>query len=551
MPRAPRGAKRGARSAGRTGRGGFSVRRLAMVLALAVLLAGGSLAARTLVRAPGSVNGANADRVQTVHAGSPSPPLFVPLADTAAAASSHAPLPMAGTGTSPASSALLAQSLQQPFLSGVVEGFYGTPWSLSATQAVLGVMQQAGMNAFVYAPKADPYARSKWNVLYPSSNLSQLSGMVQAAQSRHITFVYSLSPGLSIVYSNPTDRAELLAKIQQIEGIGVHTFMLSFDDTPATLSSPADIAAYPNGLGEAQSSLTNWLLGKLGPSHVRLLFTPTEYYGLTNGPYWEALHQYLAPGIDVLWTGPNVLSSSITSTEAETFAHDVGHPVMVWDNYPVNDYTYQIQHAPRLFLGPLRNRGTTLPSVLSGYFANPMIQPLASEVALLTVGAYLAHPGTYNPAVSWSSAVTEVGVGAESSFRLLAEDASSSFLTGGQSMSPLPPAMAAYWNTPSSTTTTALQAQFTAMAGASSALSSLSMPGLYGEIKPWAAELSAEGQDGLDALTLLADAQNGSSTSQALSTVEADITALKSPPVVLDTTAPVLNFLEQAVNTGG
>ncbi|MDA8375081.1 MAG: beta-N-acetylglucosaminidase domain-containing protein, partial [Actinomycetota bacterium] len=63
---------------------------------------------------------------------------------------------MAGTGTSPASSALLSQSLQQPFLSGVVEGFYGTPWSLSATKAVLGVMQQAGMNAFVYAPKADP-----------------------------------------------------------------------------------------------------------------------------------------------------------------------------------------------------------------------------------------------------------------------------------------------------------------------------------------------------------------------------------------------------------
>ena len=534
---------------GHAPRSGLPAHRPALALALVLVLTGASLAGRQSVRAPGRATPAFAAHAQAVHPGAPSSARFLPLTNTTA--ESRASLPTFASGVLPAAPPTPSQSLQEPFLKGVVEGFYGTPWSLSATTAVLGVMQQAGMNAFVYAPKEDPYARSRWNVLYPASTLSELSQMVAAARARHITFVYSLSPGLSIVYSNPTDRAELLAKIRQIEGLGVHTFMLSFDDTATTLSNPADIAAYPDGLGQAQSALSDWLLGQLGPSHVRLLFTPTYYSGLIDGPYWASLHQYLASGIDVLWTGPNILSPRITTADAETFARDVGHPVMVWDNYPVNDYTYQIQHAPRLFLGPLQNRSATLPSALAGYFANPMIQPLASEVALLTVGAYLAHPGSYDPAASWSSAVTQVGAGAEPAFRLLAEDASSSFLTGGQSMSPLLPAIAAYWNTPSSTTAATLQTEFTAMAGASSALASLSMPGLYGEIKPWADELSAEGRDGLDALQLLADAQDGTATSQAFSTAESDITALKSPPVVLDTTVPVLNFLERVANTTG
>ena len=49
---------------------------------------------------------------------------------------------------------------------GVLEGFYGNPWTHEQRLELLGFMASRGMNTFVYAPKDDPLVRRDWRSAY-------------------------------------------------------------------------------------------------------------------------------------------------------------------------------------------------------------------------------------------------------------------------------------------------------------------------------------------------------------------------------------------------
>ncbi len=299
------------------------------------------------------------------------------------------------------------QISQSKLMAGVVEGFYGPKWSNSATKQMLRFMRHEGLNTFVYAPKNDPYLRAQWNQLYPSSNLKRLAELVNTAKANQIQFVCSISPGLSIDYASVRDQHELMAKINQLWSIGIRSFMLSFDDIPVQL--PQNQAQeYHNNLALAQCQLVDKIYSQQHHQghDINILFTPTEYWGLTNNMYWHTLKTRLNAQIPVIWTGPDVLSKTITHQEVLSVKHHIGHPLVIWDNYPVNDYTYVIKHHPQLFMGPVNGRGPHVLGALRGYLFNPMLQPYASELALATGASYLEHPLTYNPQSAWLQALT-------------------------------------------------------------------------------------------------------------------------------------------------
>jgi hypothetical protein len=50
---------------------------------------------------------------------------------------------------------------------GVVEGFYGTPWTHQDRVDILRFEGAHGMNVYYYAPKDDPYHRKLWRDAYP------------------------------------------------------------------------------------------------------------------------------------------------------------------------------------------------------------------------------------------------------------------------------------------------------------------------------------------------------------------------------------------------
>jgi hypothetical protein len=47
-------------------------------------------------------------------------------------------------------------------LSGVIEGFYGPPWSEAERLQLFATLQAQGLNTYVYAPKDDLKHRALW-----------------------------------------------------------------------------------------------------------------------------------------------------------------------------------------------------------------------------------------------------------------------------------------------------------------------------------------------------------------------------------------------------
>lgn len=474
-------------------------------------------------------------------------------------ASSYRPAATSTYDTSSAglsASAVSAPGLPASFLGGVVEGFYGPRWSAATTVHMIHFMAGRGLNTFVYAPKNDPYQRVDWARPYPAQQLAYIKTIVAAAHQAHVRFVYSVSPGLSITYSSASDRAALLAKINQIRTLGVHWFMLSFDDVPPTLNA-TDRAVYQGSLGAAQSSLLNFVWSNESAADARfgLILTPTTYYGLSSNPYWAALKQDLTPHALIAWTGPGVLSATITAADARTVASELGHRLVIWDNYPVNDYTYVQQHAPRLMLGPLTGRSPNLPGAVAGYLFNPMLQARASEVALWTGAAYLRHPHQYQAQESWRRALAAVGGSAAPALTTLAQASDQSFLAGGSGDPALSAAVDAVERggpTAPSAELLALRRQFSQLAQVSQNLrAGLADPRLYAELTPWANQLSLEGSVGAAAVVVLTNLDHQVPTGSAVAQLQRLSAQMGQSPYTVDTTGLVRQFVAWTLNAAG
>ena len=55
-------------------------------------------------------------------------------------------------------------------LIGMIEGFYGNPWSHSVRLKFPAVLAELGLNAYLYCPKSDPYLRRRWKEDWPIEN---------------------------------------------------------------------------------------------------------------------------------------------------------------------------------------------------------------------------------------------------------------------------------------------------------------------------------------------------------------------------------------------
>jgi hypothetical protein len=100
-----------------------------------------------------------------------------------------------------------------------------------------------------------------------------------------------------------------------------------------------------------------------------------------------------------------VFAPTLTGAEARAFRACIGdHPLVLWDNFPVND----IFLSNNLHLGPLTGRDADLASALRGHLLNPMTQAHASLVALGTAAAYFRDPQGYEPETAWQATLAEL-----------------------------------------------------------------------------------------------------------------------------------------------
>jgi hyaluronoglucosaminidase len=397
-------------------------------------------------------------------------------------------------------------------LRGVVEGYYGRPWSGEARRDVIRFLGHHGLNAFVYGPKNDPYHRDRWREPYPADALADLRLTAAVARRSRVRFIYALSPALDVCYACDDDFAALTAKLAQLAQARIRRFALFFDDAPETLRHPEDVARYGGSdaaaLARAHADLLNrverWLRRRRLP-HLALMI-PTAYSGTACLPY----HAALAAGLrrrrlPVGWTGPGVFATRITAPDARARrACLAGHPVVLWDNFPVNDGVL----SNTLHLGPLAGRDAELPGALAGYLLNPMTQPHASLVGLGTAAAYLRRPHRYDPDKAWRAVLAELDP--SGGLAVLAEQTRGSPLDDPDygDAAALAAAVAqveAQW--PSAdwdAAVTELEAEERRQSTAPDTIAAhLGGTPLAAEIAPWVAELATHSHEGLIAVQLL------------------------------------------------
>src|SRR5262245_36641291 len=129
------------------------------------------------------------------------------------------------------------------FLAGVIEGFYGPPWSRHERFQLFDWMAEWGLNTYLYAPKDDLKHRASWREPYSTSEAEAFQELIHDCQRRGLRFIYALSPGLDIGYSNESDGEQLRQRFEQMMALGCRHFSLLFDDLPDRMND-ADHARF-------------------------------------------------------------------------------------------------------------------------------------------------------------------------------------------------------------------------------------------------------------------------------------------------------------------
>ena len=292
---------------------------------------------------------------------------------------------------------------------GVVEGFYGTPWSHEARLRQLRFYGENKMNTYIYGPKNDPYHSCPgWRKPYPEKESAQIRELVKVAAENEVNFVWAIHPGQDIKW-NDEDRRLLIAKLESMYNLGVRSFAVFFDDISGEGTDP-----------HRQADLLNYIdrhFVKAKPDVTPLVMCPTEYnrsWSNPKGNYLTTLGEKLDPSIQIMWTGDKVVAD-IKEESMEWINARIRRPAYIWWNFPVSDYVRD-----HLLLGPVYGNDTHIASAMSGFVTNPMEHAEASKIAIYGVADYAWNPGQYDAQQTWEAAIREVLPGAAGELQFFA-----------------------------------------------------------------------------------------------------------------------------------
>lgn len=294
---------------------------------------------------------------------------------------------------------------------GVVEGFYGTPWSHEVRMSLIDIYGKYKMNAYLYGPKDDPYhSCPNWRLPYPEKEAQNIKELIAACNRNRVDFVWAIHPGQDIKW-NEEDYQNLLNKCTWMYNLGVRSFAVFFDDISGEGTNPVKQTELLNRLTkdfvEAKGDISS------------LTVCPTDYSKLWANPtpqgslaiYGETLN----PAIEVFWTG-DVVCSDLTKETMDWVNSRIKRPAYYWWNFPVTDYARHI-----LMQGPVYGLSTQLSNKdLCGIVSNPMEHGEASKLALYGVADYSWNIAAYNPIDNWERALVEMMPQAHEAYRTFA-----------------------------------------------------------------------------------------------------------------------------------
>lgn len=381
---------------------------------------------------------------------------------------------------------------------GVIEGFYGNPWSHKDRLRQFEFYGCNKLNIYVYGPKDDPYHRAHWRDPYPQDEAERLKELVQEAHRNKVQFVWAVHPGGDIQW-NLKDSMAVCQKLEWMYELGVRTFAVFFDDIWGE-GSKAD----------KQAGLLNYVTDNFVRKHSDvqpLIMCPTQYNkAWSGGDYLSTLGTRMYPEVRVMWTGNSVVDM-IERGDMEWINKQLGRKAFIWLNYPVNDYCQS-----RMLMGKTYGNGLDINEMVSGFCSNPMEYAEASKVSLYSIADYTWNMPQYDAVRSWQQAITELMPTASEPFRWFCENNIDLGKTGHglrrEGESPrFPQAGKAAW--------TEYEVFFQKLANEAALLlaDSVNSPEMLSEIKPWAESMRLQGLRGLT-VTRLAKAQEAGDSIQ-------------------------------------
>ncbi len=280
---------------------------------------------------------------------------------------------------------------------GVVEGFYGTPWSYQDRLSQLEFYGRNKLNVYIYGPKDDPYhSVPNWRLPYPEQEAGQIKALVDYAHANGVIFYWAIHPGQDIKWTTE-DRDALLSKFEAMYQLGVRGFAVFFDD----ISGEGTRA-------DKQAELLNYIddnfikpKGDIAP----LVMCPTEYnkaWSRIERGYLPTLGQSLNQGIEVMWTG-NTVVATIDKPDMEWINGYIKRKGYVWFNFPVSDFVRN-----HLLLGETYGNSLDIAEDVSGFLSNPMEHAESSKIALYSIADYTWNMKAYDSEASWHRAIKAV-----------------------------------------------------------------------------------------------------------------------------------------------
>ena len=323
---------------------------------------------------------------------------------------------------------------------GIIEGFYGKPYSGEVRKDLLRFMMRYKMNCYVYGPKSDPYHSGNGTYTpYPTEltatqkasgfvTQQDLKSFTDVAHETKVSVVWAIHPGNAFIDNDDTN-TKIMGKFEAMYNLGFRQFAVFVDDV--------NIPSNKSGMDLTASRITDlqhrieskWNTPGADPTDTvkALRFTPQIYCRRFAGPeeqfnnFFQSLSSMPA-NVTVYYTGGAVWSVP-NNDDLNTVQNQFGRNVIWWWNYPCNDNgtgpseIYPLDMKSNFVDMPNVTDNSTIASELTasnqGILCNPMEQGSASRTPVFSAGDYSWNNKAFNNTQSWEASFKALFPGEE------------------------------------------------------------------------------------------------------------------------------------------
>ena len=309
---------------------------------------------------------------------------------------------------------------------GLVEGYYGYPYSVDVKKDLMRYMMRFKMNTYMFGAKSDPYHSQMWKDPYPTTISAEqekngwltqdmLRDLAKVSEETKVNFIWAIHPGNEFLGSN-TVISDIMSKFEKMHELGIRQFGVFVDDVSIP-SSDADMKKNADRLTQLQKEIEKkWNTESSAPEDtVRPLhFVPQIYCNSFANSVDQRQRFMTALGkipsyITVYSTGQGVWSVP-NNDHTITIMNEFGRAMSWWWNYPCNDNA-DAQIYPMDMYGnfvdmPAVGNGERLPSKLNncqGIVANPMQQGQVAKTSLFSIADYAWNNAGFKNQESWEA----------------------------------------------------------------------------------------------------------------------------------------------------